>query len=460
MSASKFLEIFRHSSVGGDTDKHNAFGAWKAKNKTWLNYNRKELEEAGLSKRVGFALTAETAAKLNKTAEFDKLVSGIRHGKPNRGPFLDEENGAPIVIFPGVPFEKGIERVLDKFLGIGTAETAKGLGLVKGHVLGINTGALLGVKESILGSKSLGKVVSKEELDSATKFLDVLVDHLTKLDIESGSIKNFSSKILSKYYKNSTRFLVELQSNDDNAESAKLVQKLAGRTLAASTGIRGLLTPGGHQKALVGKLTEILKAQGLTDPEQLIKFESSPPLIKMIEDEIVSVLSGKAKKFKDEYSGTIPVGNLVKLYVNDAAQAEYNKKLKTVKAEAIKYKAKLANIKTTTLAPEDSTARLEALLKERLRAQIEKNMGDGNATNILNYRSGRFADSAKIERLTTSRQGLITAFYSYLKNPYATFSEGGAQQSPKTRDPKTLISKSIREIAATLVGNRLKAVLA
>jgi hypothetical protein len=53
---------------------------------------------------------------------------------------------------------------------------------------------------------------------------------------------------------------------------------------------------------------------------------------------------------------------------------------------------------------------------------------------------------------------MITAFYSYMKNPYATFSGGGQQQYPRSRDPKLLISKSIREIAATQVGNRLRAV--
>jgi hypothetical protein len=74
-------------------------------------------------------------------------------------------------------------------------------------------------------------------------------------------------------------------------------------------------------------------------------------------------------------------------------------------------------------------------------------------------RSGRFAESVKVERLTESRAGMITVFYTYMRNPYGTFSEGGQQQSPRSRDPKLLISKSIREIAQTRVDNRLRAVL-
>lgn len=86
-------------------------------------------------------------------------------------------------------------------------------------------------------------------------------------------------------------------------------------------------------------------------------------------------------------------------------------------------------------------------------------MGTGLAKNVLNYRSGRFAESATIDRISTSREGMISVFYNYMRNPYGTFSEGGKQQSPKTRDPKTLISKSIREIGASIVSNRMRAVL-
>jgi hypothetical protein len=89
---------------------------------------------------------------------------------------------------------------------------------------------------------------------------------------------------------------------------------------------------------------------------------------------------------------------------------------------------------------------------------ISANMGNGDARNILNYRTGRLAASAKVERLTSSREGLITAFYTYQKNPYATFSEGGKQEYPRTRDPKLLISKSIRDIAKEYVTNRLRSV--
>jgi len=109
--------------------------------------------------------------------------------------------------------------------------------------------------------------------------------------------------------------------------------------------------------------------------------------------------------------------------------------------------------------PQLDLVSLTSFINTHLQDVISANMGDGSRRDVLNYRTGRFAASVKVERMSKSREGMITAFYSYMKNPYATFSDGGEQQFPKSRDPKTLISKSIREIAAEKVANRLRAVV-
>jgi len=106
-----------------------------------------------------------------------------------------------------------------------------------------------------------------------------------------------------------------------------------------------------------------------------------------------------------------------------------------------------------------SLANLQQLINSLLAKTIKENMGTGSRRDILNLRTGRFAESAKVERLSQSREGMITAFYNYMRNPYGTFSDGGRQESPKSRDPKLLISKSIRQIAELQVRNRLRAVL-
>ena len=102
---------------------------------------------------------------------------------------------------------------------------------------------------------------------------------------------------------------------------------------------------------------------------------------------------------------------------------------------------------------------LQTILNSQLQDVISANMGDGSSKNLLNYRTGRFASSAEVKRLTISKEGMITAFYDYMKNPYGTFSIGGKQEYPRSRDPRLLISNSIRQIAAQIVNNRLRAVL-
>lgn len=121
-------------------------------------------------------------------------------------------------------------------------------------------------------------------------------------------------------------------------------------------------------------------------------------------------------------------------------------------------KVQKSNPIRTTSGQFYSLATLQMLINSHLQNIISANMGNGGDRKILNYRTGRFAASANVERMSQSREGMITAFYSYMKNPYQTFEPGFAQGKPSSRDPKLLISQSIREIAATKVGNKLRAV--
>jgi hypothetical protein len=123
-----------------------------------------------------------------------------------------------------------------------------------------------------------------------------------------------------------------------------------------------------------------------------------------------------------------------------------------------KHTPKKSNLGIPSVDPQLSLLSLQSFINTHLQDVLSANMGNGSSRNILNYRTGRFASSAKVENLSQSREGMITAFYTYMKNPYATFSEGGLQQNPRTRDPKLLIAKSIREIAQQKVANRMRAV--
>jgi hypothetical protein len=129
-----------------------------------------------------------------------------------------------------------------------------------------------------------------------------------------------------------------------------------------------------------------------------------------------------------------------------------------VKQATESVKVRIPKLNFTTNLTSNLTG-LQTLIDAQLVERIKQNMGSGNRKDILNLRTGRFAESVKVQRLSESRAGMITAFYTYMRNPYGTFSEGGKQESPRSRDPKLLISKSIREIAQAKVQNRLRAVL-
>lgn len=175
---------------------------------------------------------------------------------------------------------------------------------------------------------------------------------------------------------------------------------------------------------------------------------SGKNILEFLEDSFVDILQGKKTK-TIKYSYTKTQKNIKTVFI------PVNKKV--TEKQKTKISVPKQNLNISKVA-EKSPANLVNLLNASLHDQIRKNMGTGDRRDVLNYRTGRFATSVKVEQVSTSRMGMITAFYTYMKNPYATFSRGGRQEFPRTRDPKTLISRSIREIASTLVTNQLRAV--
>ena len=179
-------------------------------------------------------------------------------------------------------------------------------------------------------------------------------------------------------------------------------------------------------------------------------------IVEKTRNKIVNALNGKVKVLKKHNSvnGSIPMRDktLPKPTNTGIKGTNKNNNISSAK-KTIKVVKEPANIGLTTV----NLTSLQSLINQHLQNVISANMGDGSSKRILNYRTGRFAASAKVESMSQSRQGMITAFYSYMKNPYQTFEPGFKQGSPKTRDPKLLISQSIREIAAIRVGNQLRA---
>lgn len=208
----------------------------------------------------------------------------------------------------------------------------------------------------------------------------------------------------------------------------------------------------GVNKAVLEKLAAAFaKADTLVSKRlsrYILTHKKSPNIIEYAQHLVVSALKGEKPQ---KYSSNSKTGKTTK----DSIKKE-------VISGIVKTKVKLPQLqKPQTKVPSARPTNLSSLLliiNQQLQDVISANMGDGSRRDILNYRTGRLAASAKVESVSESREGMITAFYTYMKNPYATFSQGGRQEVPRTRDPKLLIAASIREIAAQQVANRLRAV--
>ena len=79
-------------------------------------------------------------------------------------------------------------------------------------------------------------------------------------------------------------------------------------------------------------------------------------------------------------------------------------------------------------------------------------MGRGN--NLV-YRTGRFARSVKVGTVSPRADGTLNISYTYQTSPYQTF-EPGYAQGHKGKDPRALITASIRDIVKPYVEDRFR----
>lgn len=91
---------------------------------------------------------------------------------------------------------------------------------------------------------------------------------------------------------------------------------------------------------------------------------------------------------------------------------------------------------------------LTALINAALPGVVASHM----SPPALQYRTGTFARSAKVESMFATRSQLGLK-YTYDKYPYQTFEPGFVQGSVQ-RDPRKIIEGSIREIAVKIMGGR------
>ena len=104
---------------------------------------------------------------------------------------------------------------------------------------------------------------------------------------------------------------------------------------------------------------------------------------------------------------------------------------------------KTATTRVYSKSAASAPLQLIALLNKELPSMVAANMRSPGLENV----TGRFASSVRVTDVITTPQGFPSIGYTYMKEPYQTFELGYAQGSVD-RDPRKVIDRSIREIAA------------
>jgi hypothetical protein len=126
--------------------------------------------------------------------------------------------------------------------------------------------------------------------------------------------------------------------------------------------------------------------------------------------------------------------------------------IKSSKAKVTTYGTRLPQLRKKS-GQFVSLVSLQNLINQALPRKLQDNM----VAPKLVYRTGRFAESVNVTKITRSRNDMLSIFYSYMKYPYQTF-EPGFKQGSIARNPRTLINTSIRDIASNIVSNSLRVV--
>lgn len=362
-----------------------------------------------------------------------------------------------VLVYEKVEFKRGIDSILIDIFNTGNKQESEGIrnALVGQHGGIFQKGHVIGIASNLLEQSAQQGMIPDYAVDknigAALEAINLAIKELRKADIATS---NFVSeevyKALGSYIKTPNQYIVELQIKGGNSSSGGKVgndiEKLR-KVLKEDT-----------DKDIIKALDNM--GTNKTFAETVVKMRGSPSMLQLIEASILEALDPIQfpKTKKTYFANNIPIAQFTnKISINkDKLKQSLQKeivRLEQLKSKLVRdAKGRSRNQKGQFA----SLANIQILLNARIHDQIKQNMGTGDRKDILNLRTGRFAETVQIERLNLQRDNAIAIFYSYMKYPYQTFEPGYEQGAPTSRNPITLINKSIRDIATTLVTNRLR----
>ena len=185
-------------------------------------------------------------------------------------------------------------------------------------------------------------------------------------------------------------------------------------------------------RQIVSKLKKIITAKS----RELLNYTSSLSLIQQHEQALIDALIGKKSK-----------GGATRKTFKASKKGAENLALYGPKLQPSKSRRSNTRENTKSQYSSTSLTNILNLLNSKLHDKIKENMGKGGSKKILNYRTGRFARSAKIQTFfEVKEKGVVGAQVRYRKNPYKVFEPGGSRLATPGRDPAKIFGRSIRQL--------------
>ena len=200
----------------------------------------------------------------------------------------------------------------------------------------------------------------------------------------------------------------------------------------------------------------------LADPKLQLKdpqFVASKPFTEVMTEETVIKIVKPYTRLRDSKGRFVKMTGIPKKNKKSTRKGKGRPRKKAKKQSSSTFK--LAGGVTTSMRREKGAnratdagaiqlAKLKRYINSRLPAEVRRNMGRPALIN----RTGRFSNSVQLMSLMEG-QNTLMAKYTYLLAPYQTFENTGRKRWPLAYNPKTLIAKSIRNLAQGRIEQKL-----
>lgn len=301
-----------------------------------------------------------------------------------------------------------------------------GMGLGKEDTTVALVDFILAIRELEASDKDLKAILQEHNLD-----VDVINDIFEKLDLEY-TINGFSFSDMVKMTKEIEIFVMVGRTAEQNALMGK-----------ADYSRRGVKNP---RKGINAVLNQVAKEliNKYKDPDK----EASKPPRKRAQEVVPALVATQIAK-EVRYGKK---KNFAKTKTEQKREKTSGVLKKQPKKKNTRLKANVARIEGMKAGNRGKPRQASPIaLKNLINRALHDTIREKMRSPRLVYRTGRFARSARVENIYMGSRGAITADYTYMKNPYQTF-EPGFNMGSTFRDPRSVISASIREIAMREMG--------